>query len=209
MVWVGTFQWVWVGLKCLALAKRSGLWSVPLTSLQDGVSNCTSSTSLRREVSPNSEDESPATVKFIKMSCKYFTDGMVRSRRSIQLFYLSNTTAKVLHHKWSDNWIIHLGHIGSCRHQLCVTAVCLCCAVTAGRGGRRADCDAQQHHVRPPQVRPPGDRARLRGVRPDLSHGGGRLRGAVRWRVAHEAQRCSAVVRASKHIIFFSLPSFF
>lgn len=42
----------------------------------DGVSNCTSSTSLRREVSPNSEDESPATVKFIKMSCKYFTDGM-------------------------------------------------------------------------------------------------------------------------------------
>lgn len=47
--------------------------------LQDGVSNCTSATSLRREVSPNSEDESPATVKFIKMSCKYFTDGMVRS----------------------------------------------------------------------------------------------------------------------------------
>uniref|UniRef100_A0A671U5G9 Nuclear receptor coactivator 7 n=1 Tax=Sparus aurata TaxID=8175 RepID=A0A671U5G9_SPAAU len=44
--------------------------------LQDGVSNCTSATSLRREVSPNSEDESPATVKFIKMSCKYFTDGM-------------------------------------------------------------------------------------------------------------------------------------
>uniref|UniRef100_A0A7N6ANJ2 Nuclear receptor coactivator 7 n=1 Tax=Anabas testudineus TaxID=64144 RepID=A0A7N6ANJ2_ANATE len=31
---------------------------------------------IRRELSPNSEDESPATVKFIKMSCKYFTDGM-------------------------------------------------------------------------------------------------------------------------------------
>uniref|UniRef100_A0A668ARJ1 Nuclear receptor coactivator 7 n=1 Tax=Myripristis murdjan TaxID=586833 RepID=A0A668ARJ1_9TELE len=31
---------------------------------------------LRRELSPASEDESPATVKFIKMSCKYFTDGM-------------------------------------------------------------------------------------------------------------------------------------
>uniref|UniRef100_A0A673MMV5 Nuclear receptor coactivator 7-like n=1 Tax=Sinocyclocheilus rhinocerous TaxID=307959 RepID=A0A673MMV5_9TELE len=29
-----------------------------------------------RETSPLSEDESPATVKFIKMSCKYFTDGM-------------------------------------------------------------------------------------------------------------------------------------
>lgn len=29
-----------------------------------------------RELSPPSEDESPATVKFIKMSCKYFTDGM-------------------------------------------------------------------------------------------------------------------------------------
>lgn len=42
----------------------------------DGVSNDTSAKSLRRELSPNSEDESPATVKFIKMSCKYFTDGM-------------------------------------------------------------------------------------------------------------------------------------
>ncbi|KAM6992403.1 nuclear receptor coactivator 7 [Tautogolabrus adspersus] len=41
-----------------------------------GVSNGTSATSIRRELSPNSEDESPATVKFIKMSCKYFTDGM-------------------------------------------------------------------------------------------------------------------------------------
>ncbi|XP_074541259.1 nuclear receptor coactivator 7 [Halichoeres trimaculatus] len=40
----------------------------------DGISNCTSA--IRRELSPNSEDESPATVKFIKMSCKYFTDGM-------------------------------------------------------------------------------------------------------------------------------------
>ncbi|XP_051264618.1 nuclear receptor coactivator 7 [Dicentrarchus labrax] len=42
----------------------------------DGMSNCMSAKSLRRELSPNSEDESPATVKFIKMSCKYFTDGM-------------------------------------------------------------------------------------------------------------------------------------
>ncbi|XP_070781920.1 nuclear receptor coactivator 7 isoform X2 [Enoplosus armatus] len=42
----------------------------------DGVSNCMSAKSIRRELSPNSEDESPATVKFIKMSCKYFTDGM-------------------------------------------------------------------------------------------------------------------------------------
>lgn len=42
----------------------------------DGISNCVSAKSLRRELSPNSEDDSPATVKFIKMSCKYFTDGM-------------------------------------------------------------------------------------------------------------------------------------
>ncbi|XP_032399068.1 nuclear receptor coactivator 7 isoform X2 [Etheostoma spectabile] len=41
-----------------------------------GTANCMSAKSLRRELSPNSEDESPATVKFIKMSCKYFTDGM-------------------------------------------------------------------------------------------------------------------------------------
>uniref|UniRef100_A0A8C9SZY1 Nuclear receptor coactivator 7 n=1 Tax=Scleropages formosus TaxID=113540 RepID=A0A8C9SZY1_SCLFO len=31
---------------------------------------------LRRVLSPGSEDEEPATVKFLKMSCKYFTDGM-------------------------------------------------------------------------------------------------------------------------------------
>ncbi|GAA6234283.1 nuclear receptor coactivator 7-like [Lates japonicus] len=42
----------------------------------DGISNCRSAKSIRRELSPNSEDESPSTVKFIKMSCKYFTDGM-------------------------------------------------------------------------------------------------------------------------------------
>lgn len=30
-----------------------------------------------QELSPPSEDESP--VKFLKMSCKYFTDGMVKS----------------------------------------------------------------------------------------------------------------------------------
>ncbi|XP_063078710.1 nuclear receptor coactivator 7 [Engraulis encrasicolus] len=31
---------------------------------------------LSRQLSPPSEDESPATLKFIKMSCRYFTDGM-------------------------------------------------------------------------------------------------------------------------------------
>ncbi|XP_029352778.1 nuclear receptor coactivator 7 isoform X2 [Echeneis naucrates] len=45
-------------------------------ALDDGMSNCRSAKSIRRELSPNSEDESPSTVKFIKMSCKYFTDGM-------------------------------------------------------------------------------------------------------------------------------------
>ncbi|KAG7242940.1 hypothetical protein INR49_017631 [Caranx melampygus] len=44
--------------------------------LNDGISHCRSAKSIRRELSPNSEDESPSTVKFIKMSCKYFTDGM-------------------------------------------------------------------------------------------------------------------------------------
>uniref|UniRef100_A0AAQ5Z1R2 Nuclear receptor coactivator 7 n=1 Tax=Amphiprion ocellaris TaxID=80972 RepID=A0AAQ5Z1R2_AMPOC len=48
----------------------------PFHILQDGIPNCRSAKSIRRELSPNSEDESPATVKFIKMSCKYFTDGM-------------------------------------------------------------------------------------------------------------------------------------
>nr|XP_019953061.1 PREDICTED: nuclear receptor coactivator 7-like [Paralichthys olivaceus] len=42
----------------------------------DAISNFRSARSIRRELSPNSEDESPSTVKFIKMSCKYFTDGM-------------------------------------------------------------------------------------------------------------------------------------
>ncbi|XP_015228835.1 PREDICTED: nuclear receptor coactivator 7-like isoform X1 [Cyprinodon variegatus] len=42
----------------------------------DCTQSCRSAKSIRREFSPNSEDESPATVKFIKMSCKYFTDGM-------------------------------------------------------------------------------------------------------------------------------------
>ncbi|XP_061602659.1 nuclear receptor coactivator 7 isoform X1 [Cololabis saira] len=45
-------------------------------SSHDGPQSCLSGNPLRRELSPNSEDESPATVKFIKMSCKYFTDGM-------------------------------------------------------------------------------------------------------------------------------------
>lgn len=57
----------------------------PSPSFTNGVSNqplhdctesCRSAKAIRRELSPNSEDESPATVKFIKMSCKYFTDGM-------------------------------------------------------------------------------------------------------------------------------------
>ncbi|KAM3861206.1 nuclear receptor coactivator 7 [Diretmus argenteus] len=43
---------------------------------RDGVPNSRSAKPIRRELSPTSEDESPATVKFIKMSCKYFTDGM-------------------------------------------------------------------------------------------------------------------------------------
>ncbi|KAK7907831.1 hypothetical protein WMY93_016443 [Mugilogobius chulae] len=51
--------------------------SIDLTEKsQDGLTDCRSVKSIRRELSPNSEDESPATVKFIKMSCKYFTDGM-------------------------------------------------------------------------------------------------------------------------------------
>uniref|UniRef100_A0AAY4B0R3 Nuclear receptor coactivator 7 n=1 Tax=Denticeps clupeoides TaxID=299321 RepID=A0AAY4B0R3_9TELE len=41
---------------------------------QDGESAGRAGKPLRRELSPPSEDESPATVKFIKMSCKYFTD---------------------------------------------------------------------------------------------------------------------------------------
>lgn len=42
-------------------------------NVKDGESSCRP---VRRETSPLSEDESPATVRFIKMSCKYFTDGM-------------------------------------------------------------------------------------------------------------------------------------
>ncbi|XP_035630973.1 nuclear receptor coactivator 7-like isoform X2 [Oncorhynchus keta] len=45
-------------------------------SEKDGDSSGRSVRPLRRVLSPPSEDESPATVKFIKMSCKYFTDGM-------------------------------------------------------------------------------------------------------------------------------------
>ncbi|KAM8847647.1 nuclear receptor coactivator 7 isoform 1-T3 [Synchiropus picturatus] len=40
----------------------------------NGHPNCRSARPIRRELSP--EDMSPSTVKFIKMSCKYFTDGM-------------------------------------------------------------------------------------------------------------------------------------
>lgn len=92
-----------------------------------------------------------------------------------------------------------------CFRLVCIvdtTAVYLRYVIIAGSGGRRADCDAQQHHVWPPQVGPPGDRAQLRGVRPDLPHGGGHVCGAVWRRLAHEAQRCSAVVRAPKHLAF-------
>ncbi|XP_042602073.1 nuclear receptor coactivator 7-like isoform X2 [Cyprinus carpio] len=44
--------------------------------LKDSESSCRSGRPVRRETSPLSEDESPVTVKFLKMSCKYFTDGM-------------------------------------------------------------------------------------------------------------------------------------
>lgn len=44
---------------------------------QEGVPNGRPAKAIQRHSSPTSEDESPATVKFIKMSCKYFTDGMV------------------------------------------------------------------------------------------------------------------------------------
>nr|XP_057912149.1 nuclear receptor coactivator 7 isoform X2 [Doryrhamphus excisus] len=50
--------------------------SSSLETKQDDGPNCRSARSMQRQLSPNSEDESPATVKFIKMSCKYFTDGM-------------------------------------------------------------------------------------------------------------------------------------
>lgn len=72
----------------------------------------------------------------------------------------------------------------------------------AGSGGRCVDCDAQQHHVWPPQVRPPGDRARLWGIRPHLPHGGSRICGALWWRVTHEAQRRPAIVRNLNRLTF-------
>uniref|UniRef100_A0A8C5F704 Nuclear receptor coactivator 7 n=1 Tax=Gadus morhua TaxID=8049 RepID=A0A8C5F704_GADMO len=45
-------------------------------SPQEGVSDSRPAKPIQRHASPPSEDESPTTVKFIKMSCKYFTDGM-------------------------------------------------------------------------------------------------------------------------------------
>uniref|UniRef100_A0A8C1SFA3 Nuclear receptor coactivator 7-like n=1 Tax=Cyprinus carpio TaxID=7962 RepID=A0A8C1SFA3_CYPCA len=45
-------------------------------STEKDESSCRSGRPVRRETSPLSEDESPVTVKFLKMSCKYFTDGM-------------------------------------------------------------------------------------------------------------------------------------
>lgn len=53
----------------------SDLWYISVW--QDSESSCRSGRPVRRETSPLSEDESPVTVKFLKMSCKYFTDGMV------------------------------------------------------------------------------------------------------------------------------------
>lgn len=50
-----------------------------LDFLQNGISKSVSAKSLCRQLSPNSDDYSPSTVKFIKMSCKYFTDGLVRN----------------------------------------------------------------------------------------------------------------------------------
>uniref|UniRef100_A0AAX7T7Z2 Nuclear receptor coactivator 7-like n=1 Tax=Astatotilapia calliptera TaxID=8154 RepID=A0AAX7T7Z2_ASTCA len=58
------------------LVQLNKLFSRSVYPGQYGVPNCRSATALRRELSPSSEDESPLTVKFIKMSCKYFTDGM-------------------------------------------------------------------------------------------------------------------------------------
>lgn len=59
-------------------SKDKTFFSPPLLdSPQNGISNCMSAKSLCRQLSPNSEDDSPTTVKFIKMSCKYFTDGVV------------------------------------------------------------------------------------------------------------------------------------
>uniref|UniRef100_A0A674BP22 Nuclear receptor coactivator 7 n=1 Tax=Salmo trutta TaxID=8032 RepID=A0A674BP22_SALTR len=50
--------------------------SIKDLSEKDGDFSGRSVRPLRRERSPPSEDENPAIVKFIKMSCKYFTDGM-------------------------------------------------------------------------------------------------------------------------------------
>ncbi|XP_036406261.1 nuclear receptor coactivator 7 isoform X1 [Megalops cyprinoides] len=44
--------------------------------LQDADSVCREAKPIRRMLSPPSEDEEPPTVKFLKMSCRYFTDGM-------------------------------------------------------------------------------------------------------------------------------------
>ncbi|XP_077408870.1 nuclear receptor coactivator 7b isoform X2 [Vanacampus margaritifer] len=55
-----------------SLANASSVETAQSSSVRTG----RSARPLQRQLSPNSEDESPATVKFIKMSCKYFTDGM-------------------------------------------------------------------------------------------------------------------------------------
>uniref|UniRef100_A0A8C7YVH3 Nuclear receptor coactivator 7 n=1 Tax=Oryzias sinensis TaxID=183150 RepID=A0A8C7YVH3_9TELE len=58
------------------LVQLNKLFSPSVFPGQDETQGCRSAKSICRKLSPNSEDESPATVKFIKMSCKYFTDGM-------------------------------------------------------------------------------------------------------------------------------------
>uniref|UniRef100_A0A4W5KR88 Nuclear receptor coactivator 7 n=1 Tax=Hucho hucho TaxID=62062 RepID=A0A4W5KR88_9TELE len=58
------------------LVQLNRLFSRSVYPGQDGDFSGRSVRPLRREQSPPSEDENPAIVKFIKMSCKYFTDGM-------------------------------------------------------------------------------------------------------------------------------------
>lgn len=70
------------GVQTEAEDKSQGAADSPTTNgvsesvSHNGISNCMSAKSLCRQLSPNSEDDSPTTVKFIKMSCKYFTDGV-------------------------------------------------------------------------------------------------------------------------------------
>uniref|UniRef100_A0A8C9W0P1 Nuclear receptor coactivator 7 n=1 Tax=Scleropages formosus TaxID=113540 RepID=A0A8C9W0P1_SCLFO len=58
------------------LVQLNSLFSRYVVPGQDTNSSKKEAKPLRRVLSPGSEDEEPATVKFLKMSCKYFTDGM-------------------------------------------------------------------------------------------------------------------------------------